>query len=108
MGTVGGPLQTHPIYKFTHQLLRNPGAQRLAQVNCQTAVFRFAACSMHVQHFCWQIIASTGLASNFAAVRALAVEGIQKGHMALHARNIAIAAGSFRASYACPNLGVCI
>ena len=34
-----------------------------------------------------------GLAQNFAAIRALAVEGIQKGHMALHSRNVAAAAG---------------
>ncbi len=40
------------------------------------------------------VIASVGLAQNFAAVRALSAEGIQKGHMALHARNIAIAAGA--------------
>ena len=36
---------------------------------------------------------SVGLAQNFAALRALGVEGIQKGHMDLHARNIAIRAG---------------
>ncbi len=40
------------------------------------------------------ILASVGLAQNFAALRALADEGIQKGHMKLHARNIAIAAGA--------------
>lgn len=40
------------------------------------------------------VIASVGLAQNFAALRALADEGIQKGHMKLHARNIAIAAGA--------------
>ena len=40
---------------------------------------------------------SVGLAQNFAAIRALAVEGIQKGHMALHAKNIAVSA---RAEYA--------
>lgn len=36
---------------------------------------------------------SVGLASNFAALRALATEGLQKGHMRLHARNVAISAG---------------
>ena len=41
-----------------------------------------------------EIILSVGLAQNFAALRALAVEGIQKGHMALHARNVAIASGA--------------
>jgi hydroxymethylglutaryl-CoA reductase len=40
------------------------------------------------------IIAATGLAQNFSAIRALASEGIQKGHMRLHARNIAAAAGA--------------
>ena len=39
-------------------------------------------------------MACVGLAQNFAALRALSLEGIQRGHMALHARNIAIAAGS--------------
>jgi len=41
-----------------------------------------------------QIMASVGLAQNLAALRALATEGIQRGHMALHARNIAILAGA--------------
>ena len=39
-------------------------------------------------------MAAVGLAQNFAALRALAKEGIQKGHMRLHARNLAIAAGA--------------
>ena len=38
-------------------------------------------------------MASVGLAQNFAALRALSIEGIQRGHMSLHARNVAIAAG---------------
>jgi hydroxymethylglutaryl-CoA reductase len=41
-----------------------------------------------------QIIVSVGLAQNLAAIRALATEGIQRGHMALHARQVAIAAGA--------------
>jgi hydroxymethylglutaryl-CoA reductase len=40
------------------------------------------------------IIASVGLAQNLAALRALATEGIQSGHMALHARQVATAAGA--------------
>jgi len=40
------------------------------------------------------MIAAVGLAQNMAAMRALATEGIQRGHMALHARNIALAAGA--------------
>ena len=41
-----------------------------------------------------EIIAAVGLAQNLAAIRALATEGIQKGHMALHARQVAMAAGA--------------
>jgi len=40
------------------------------------------------------VVASAGLASNLAALRALASEGIQRGHMALHARSVAVAAGA--------------
>ena len=40
------------------------------------------------------VIASVGLAQNLAALRALAAEGIQRGHMALHARNVAATAGA--------------
>ena len=40
------------------------------------------------------IITATGLAQNFSAMRALATDGIQKGHMRLHARNLASAAGA--------------
>jgi hydroxymethylglutaryl-CoA reductase len=41
-----------------------------------------------------EVMVSVGLAQNFAALRALANEGIQKGHMALHARNVAVTAGA--------------
>jgi hydroxymethylglutaryl-CoA reductase len=41
-----------------------------------------------------EVIISVGLAQNLAALRALATEGIQRGHMRLHARQIAIAAGA--------------
>ena len=41
-----------------------------------------------------EVIASVGLAQNFAALRALSTEGIQRGHMGLHARNIAIIGGA--------------
>lgn len=41
-----------------------------------------------------QIIAAVGLAQNMAAMRALATEGIQRGHMSLHARNLATVAGA--------------
>jgi hydroxymethylglutaryl-CoA reductase len=41
-----------------------------------------------------EVIAAVGLAQNLAAIRALATEGIQRGHMSLHARQMAIAAGA--------------
>jgi len=41
-----------------------------------------------------EVIVSVGLAQNLAALRALATEGIQRGHMSLHARQVAIAAGA--------------
>ena len=41
-----------------------------------------------------QVIAAVGLAQNLAALRALATEGIQRGHMTLHARNLAVQAGA--------------
>jgi len=41
-----------------------------------------------------EVICAVGLAQNLAALRALATEGIQRGHMSLHARNVAIAAGA--------------
>ena len=70
VGTVGGALSAHPVYAFALSLLGQPTAQQLAGV-----------------------IVSVGLAQNFAAIRALAIEGIQKGHMSLHARNIVRGAG---------------
>lgn len=71
MGIVGGATKTHPAAKAALKLMNIQSAQELAQVTI-----------------------SVGLAQNMAALRALATEGIQKGHMALHARNIAIMAGA--------------
>jgi hydroxymethylglutaryl-CoA reductase len=71
VGTVGGATRVHPLARFALQLMGVQSARDLAE-----------------------IIASVGLAQNLAAIRALATEGIQKGHMALHARQIAIAAGA--------------
>ncbi|KAI9141159.1 hypothetical protein BKA69DRAFT_1076460 [Paraphysoderma sedebokerense] len=71
VGTKGGVLNTNPVYQYTLGLMGHPNSQRLASIMC-----------------------CVGLAQNFAALRALATEGIQRGHMHLHARNIAIAAGS--------------
>ena len=71
VGTIGGAVQTHPIAKIVLKILGVKSANELGEV--MTAV---------------------GLAQNLAALRALAHEGIQKGHMRLHARNVAIAAGA--------------
>lgn len=71
VGIVGGIANVHPIAKICTKLLSVSSAQELA---C--------------------IMTATGLAQNFSAIRALATEGIQKGHMRLHARNLAAAAGA--------------
>jgi len=71
VGLVGGATKTHPVAKACVKLLGVKSARELACV-----------------------IASVGLAQNFAALRALAGEGINRGHMELHARNVAIAAGA--------------
>ncbi len=71
VGTVGGTLRVHRAARLALRLLGGPSAGELSAV-----------------------CASVGLASNLAAVRALATCGIQRGHMALHARSVAIAAGA--------------
>lgn len=71
VGLVGGATKTHPVAQAAVKMLDVRSAQELAEV-----------------------IVSVGLAQNTSALRALAAEGIQKGHMSLHARNIAIAAGA--------------
>ncbi|MEX0640154.1 MAG: hydroxymethylglutaryl-CoA reductase, degradative [Nitrosopumilaceae archaeon] len=71
VGIVGGIINVHPMAKICTKILGVTSAQELA---C--------------------IMASVGLAQNFSAIMALATEGIQKGHMKLHAKNIASAAGA--------------
>ncbi|WP_238369601.1 hydroxymethylglutaryl-CoA reductase, degradative [Heliomarina baculiformis] len=71
LGLVGGATKTHPAAQAALRVLGVETAQELAEVTV-----------------------AVGLAQNMAALRALATEGIQKGHMALHARNIAILAGA--------------
>jgi hydroxymethylglutaryl-CoA reductase len=70
VGIVGGPLESNPTVALNLRLLGVESATELAQV-----------------------MAAVGLAQNFAAIRALATEGIQKGHMTLHARSVVTAAG---------------
>lgn len=71
IGIVGGATRVHPGAQVALRMLGVKTARELAE-----------------------IMACVGLAQNFAAIRALAMEGIQQGHMALHARQIAIAAGA--------------
>ncbi len=71
VGTVGGCTRTNPVAKVSLKMLGVKTAQELAGV-----------------------MASVGLAQNFAALRALATEGIQRGHLKLHATNLAIVGGA--------------
>jgi hydroxymethylglutaryl-CoA reductase len=71
VGVVGGAANMHPKAKLCRKILGVKTAQELAEV-----------------------VASLGLAQNFAAVFALSTVGIQKGHMSLHAKNIAVMAGA--------------
>lgn len=65
LGTVGGLTNLHPMVKFAHKMLNNPNAKELMG-----------------------IVAASGLAQNFGALRALVTTGIQKGHMKMHLLNI--------------------
>ena len=71
LGIVGGTLRVHPTARLALQILAVKSADELAMT-----------------------AASVGLASNLSALRALATEGIQRGHMSLHARSVASAAGA--------------
>ena len=71
VGLVGGATKTHPLAQLSLRILHVSTAQELAE-----------------------IAVAVGLAQNLGAMRALATEGIQRGHMALHARNIAVVAGA--------------
>lgn len=71
LGMVGGPIKIHPQVQAALKLLKVQSARELSMV-----------------------MAAVGLAQNFAAVRALGSVGIQKGHMAMHARCVAVTAGA--------------
>ncbi len=71
VGLIGGATAVHPTAKAMVKLLGVKSARELGEV-----------------------LAAVGLAQNFAAMRALATEGIQRGHMELHARNMAVSAGA--------------
>jgi hydroxymethylglutaryl-CoA reductase len=71
VGLIGGAVKTHPTAKVAMKIL---GVQSASEFG--------------------EVLAAVGLAQNLAALRALASEGIQRGHMSLHARNIAVQAGA--------------
>ena len=71
VGLIGGATKLHPMARAALKILKVSSAQELARV-----------------------IAAVGLAQNFAAMKALATTGIQKGHMSLHSHNIAMMAGA--------------
>jgi len=71
VGVVGGATRAHPVARIALKILGVKTARELAEV-----------------------MAAVGLAQNLAALRALAAEGIQRGHMKLHARNIAMSVGA--------------
>ena len=71
LGSVGGATSVHPGARFALQVLGNPGARPLARIAC-----------------------AVGLAQNLAALMALVGEGIQRGHLRLHARRLAFQAGA--------------
>jgi hydroxymethylglutaryl-CoA reductase len=71
VGLIGGAVKTHPIAKIAVKILGVKTANEFGEV-----------------------LAAVGLAQNLGALRALTNEGIQRGHMSLHARNIAVAAGA--------------
>ncbi|MBS3748356.1 MAG: hydroxymethylglutaryl-CoA reductase, degradative [Candidatus Thermoplasmatota archaeon] len=71
LGIVGGAGSIHPTAQMCKKMMRISSAQQLSE-----------------------LVASVGLAQNFAAVLALSTVGIQKGHMSLHAKNIAMMAGA--------------
>lgn len=71
VGILGGAINANPAYKISLKILSIDGVEEFSNV-----------------------IAAVGLAQNLAALRALVTEGIQKGHMSLHARNIAMTAGA--------------
>ena len=71
VGLVGGATKTHPLAQLALKILKVSSAQELGE-----------------------IAVAVGLAQNLGALRVLATEGVQRGHMALHARNIALVAGA--------------
>ncbi len=79
VGTVGGATRAHPAARVALKILGLSDGERTQPGSARELS---------------EIMAAVGLAQNLAALRALATEGIQRGHMSLHARQIAVAAGA--------------
>ena len=76
VGTVGGQVESNQAVKIAHRVLNIGSAAELAEVIC-----------------------AVGLAQNFAAIKALSTDGIQRGHMTLHSRSVAMAAGATETNF---------
>lgn len=76
VGTTGGSLQANDTTAISFRMLNVQSAKELAE-----------------------LMAAVGLAQNFSAIKALSTEGIQKGHMSLHARSVAVTAGAPKALF---------
>ena len=76
VGIIGGSLEANETARIAHRILGLGSARELAE-----------------------LMAAVGLAQNFSAIKALSTEGIQKGHMSLHARSVAVTAGAPKALF---------
>ncbi len=76
VGIIGGSLQANDTTMISYRVLNLSSAKELAE-----------------------LMAAVGLAQNFSAIKALSTEGIQKGHMSLHARSVAVTAGAPKALF---------
>ncbi|MXZ21836.1 MAG: hydroxymethylglutaryl-CoA reductase, degradative [Caldilineaceae bacterium SB0665_bin_25] len=96
VGTVGGATQSHPSARIALKILglEAKGETGSEQDNCGSGEDVGAESGRQGARRLSEIAAAVGLAQNLAALRALATTGIQKGHMRLHARQVAVAAGA--------------
>lgn len=96
VGTVGGATRSHPSARIALKILgyEIDGTSGHGSGNCGSDSDTGALSGSHGAKRLSEIVAAVGLAQNLAALRALATTGIQKGHMRLHARQVAVSAGA--------------
>ena len=96
VGTVGGATRSHASARIALKILGLDveGQEGLASESCGSAGEEEAGSDRQGARRLSEIVAAVGLAQNLAALRALATTGIQRGHMRLHARQVAVAAGA--------------